>query len=166
MQLIEDSNNESTDPLQKYLDYKNKAKALLSDLGLDAIKPKYLNVLNAHPEIDAIGFTAYTPYFNDGEPCEYGVGPHSVRLLADFDDEPFTEEDCYIGDWADEWTLRYAGNKVNGHFEPPDDLKSLYTDLVNLDADIDHDLYMHVFGDHVQVVVTRDTIIINEYSHD
>jgi hypothetical protein len=49
-----------------------KAKAILA--------PGLQEFMEAHPDVKAIGWTQYTPYFNDGEECIFGV--HSLHASA------------------------------------------------------------------------------------
>lgn len=37
--------------------------------------PEYLKgIMPAHEKVIAIGWTQYTPYFNDGDPCTFSIG--------------------------------------------------------------------------------------------
>lgn len=37
-------------------------------------------VFKKYPDIKNIGWTQYTPYFNDGEPCEFGVNTYGESI--------------------------------------------------------------------------------------
>lgn len=43
--------------------------------------------LDACPEVTGIHWTQYTPYFNDGESCEFSVNEFCFHILEDEDDE-------------------------------------------------------------------------------
>lgn len=43
--------------------------------------------LDECPEVTGIHWTQYTPYFNDGESCEFGVNEICFHILEDEDDE-------------------------------------------------------------------------------
>ena len=43
--------------------------------------------LDACPEVTGIHWTQYTPYFNDGESCEFSVNEFCFHILDDEDDE-------------------------------------------------------------------------------
>lgn len=55
-------------------EYKKKCEALL--------KQAFKEYFEKHTNIDNIKFTAYTPYFNDGEACYYMVGNFNVILKS------------------------------------------------------------------------------------
>lgn len=41
--------------------------------GLAAMKTAFIDFFNEHPDIHALSWRQYTPYFNDGDPCVFGV---------------------------------------------------------------------------------------------
>ena len=53
-----------------------------------------IDAVLAFPEIDSIRWDQYTPYFNDGEPCEFGSYEPRFRLTG-------TDEDSENGDYED-----------------------------------------------------------------
>jgi hypothetical protein len=52
------------------------------------LKVALIALLKEDKEITAVRWYQYTPYFNDGEPCEFGL----ARLEVSFDDGEFTDE--------------------------------------------------------------------------
>lgn len=85
----------------------------------------------------SFSWTQYTPYFNDGEECEFGVNCDWPYVNdVDFDDrDETTFEDLFV-------TIRDF--------------------LWNIDADAFRDS----FGDHCRVTVTRTGVTVEEYRHD
>lgn len=53
-------------------------------------------VLDKHPIIGRFTWTQYTPYFNDGEPCEFGVHDLNVVTQRDVDDQDDDRETSVI----------------------------------------------------------------------
>lgn len=56
----------------------DKGKTLLSE-ALKAIFEEY-------PQIESISWTQYTPYFNDGDSCEFSVNTWDIELNEEEDD--------------------------------------------------------------------------------
>ena len=64
-----------------------KGKALLSE-ALKAIFEEY-------PQIESISWTQYTPYFNDGDSCEFSVNTWDIELNEE-EDDTYSEEKSKI----------------------------------------------------------------------
>src|SRR4051794_30400356 len=75
---------------QQVVDARNqmreKAKALVSE-GTKAIFEEYGDI------VESFGWTQYTPYFNDGDECVFGV--HDLKIMAADADEGDREEYGY-----------------------------------------------------------------------
>lgn len=124
---------------------KNKMKTE----GASAIATAINEVFEKHPEIKAIGWQQYTPYFNDGDACVFGmhgfyysktdVDPENV--IEPTDDEP----------WI------YASRR-----DPMDEAVS------NLECTLDDvsELMKAAFGDHVYVIATRAGFHVGDYDHE
>lgn len=96
----------------------------------------------ANPTIEAISWTQYTPYFNDGDTCEFSahIDYPDYRLV---DSDPDDEMDDF----------------------PYDDKNK--KSLVKILSSINEEIYLEAFGDHKRIVVNRDgTVEIEEYEHD
>lgn len=105
------------------------------------------------PGLSAIRWRQYTPYFNDGDPCEFRTGDVTLR----FEDSPEVAGD-YEDGFEDSWSLRYN--------EDP-----RYTDTLNelaraVGGREFYDVLIDAFGDHAEVTVTKDKIDVEYYEHD
>lgn len=143
---------------------------------IEELQPIIQAVLD-DPTIVEFGWRQYTPYFNDGEPCEFSVHGTWVRTDAEVD----TEEEAF-----DEYDLEIWGHpslgKVNGHYEGewpnrkyiedgyegPD--RARYDRIKALEKAIEGDEFNNVlleaFGDHAAVTVRRDGIEVESYDHE
>ncbi len=119
----------------------NEKKQALMKQVKEQLQPALLEVLNNNPNIIAIGWRQYTPYFNDGDTCEFSV--HDVQWC---DSEEMLEDSM--------WEWNYAN-------DGPEDLQAL-ADVINGNEDI----MKEVFGDHVQVTVTREGVEVEGYDHE
>jgi len=139
-----------------------KKKAFEEELaahGEAALKEEFKKFFDAHPEIEAVRWVQYTPYFADGDPCEFGVGEFTARLVesgegaeAEDEEDEEDEEEDENEDWAED--------------EDDDDESFDYVEGLSVFKKIDEDFYETVFGDHCKVTATRDGFEVVEYEHE
>jgi len=124
------------------------AKATFKDL----VKVGFAEFFVAHPEIQAIKWKQYTPYFNDGDACVFSVHDWYAKptdaALAPKDDED--EENGFIDPWS-------MGNG------PLAAAKKSGAELFKL---LDDEMMKGAFGDHAEVTATRDGFEVESYEHD
>lgn len=115
----------------------------------------------------AVSWTQYTPWFNDGDTCEFGV------CEPGFTSNPKVAEAWLNGDreWEDESGDYYDADIYsyerpwNDKYPHPDGLQK--EDLVLPVAHYEFEYAMlGMFGNHTEVVVTPNRVIQTEYSHD
>jgi len=110
-------------------------------------------IFSDHPRLIAFKWSQYTPYFNDGDTCEFGINDAYYK----FDD---TEEED--GDYGDGFqsVYSYKGNEEPAH-------KVAARDAVQkLMGSVDEKDIKTLFGDHVEITASRDGFVVEEYSHD
>ena len=128
----------------------NAARARFRAEGEAAIKSAVKEFFEQNPEVTAIGWTQYAPYFNDGEPCEFGVGEMYATSMP-LDHEDFEDRMFSWGDYPDE-------------FNP--DTKEVNEFLRDLSS-VPEDIYESLFGTDSLIVITRDGNRVEDYSdHD
>lgn len=98
----------------------------------------FRELLEKHPVVQKIMWTQYTPYFNDGDECVFSVHEPEINDLCSWQ----------IGE-SESQALKTAADEAEK--------------LINM---LPEDLLQDVFGDHVQVTVTRDGITVDGYNHD
>jgi len=108
----------------------------------------FKEVFDAHPEIKAIGWTQYTPYYNDGNPCVFGVGDFSY---SEEDVDPSKPGSLY----EEPWSESYGRDKGQ-----------LAAAVNGLARELPDDVMNAAFGDHVRVIATREGFHTTGYSHD
>jgi len=140
----------------------------------------------AFPEVAAIRWRQYTPYFNDGDVCEFSVHEPAVFSKKDF--EEGVDDDYEYNSWRgpSSWTYKYVAENIDryGDLEVykqqiadyelmKAELGSRYEEIVrgikkflNVFNSIEDDTMLSLFGDHVEITVTPDGIEIDEYSHE
>lgn len=107
---------------------KRESRALLRD----ALAAKAASLFEKHPKVEGFSWRQYTPYFNDGDPCRFGVH-------ADYPDiNGLTYDEYGYGKNADA------------------DLKAAAKDIAALVRSFDVDDLEAAFGDPSTVFVYRD----------
>jgi hypothetical protein len=155
----------------------NKGDKRTPQKPLSELEPLIRAVID-DPTIKAFGWTQYTPYFNDGEPCTFGV--HGAWFLTvddpDVDDveEFYTYElDCTdhpsLGKVETEWAGRWPNREiVSETYEGPDEERYRRTKALSdaIIAGAFEDVLLEAFGDHAEVRVQATGITVDTYEHD
>lgn len=130
--------------------------------GVNEFLPMLDAVLDA-PEVAGVRWRQYTPYFNDGEPCQFGVGDIYVRIG--------TDEDCEDGDYDDgfvsSWDMRADKSDWRSDKIKPELLEARSA-MKTLEQSMDHfrDFLEDTFGDHAVVTATKNGFNVEFYDHD
>lgn len=130
------------------------------------------------PTMKAFGWTQYTPYFNDGDPCVFGVSEPWFLTTDDPDPDDVADhfgfhvgysghpslgkrEYDYRGNWPDRVRIPLA---YEGADEARFDRVSVLSDAIESGAF--NDVLLEAFGDHATVTVRASGISIDTYEHD
>jgi hypothetical protein len=125
------------------------------------LRPLLEGFLKDHPSIESLKWRQYTPYFNDGDTCTFGVHELYARIVDSADD---------IGDYEDGY-VSIPGSSSNYFAESgfaecggTRELAGILNDLESA-LQSNEEACLAAFGDHVEVTVARDGIEVEEYSH-
>jgi len=150
-------------------------------------------LFNEYPIIKQVHFTAYTPYFNDGDECEYACH-HEYSGFNGYSD---AGELCSIvselfGIKPSHDVLHSGSEKVwveapNPDYNPNGDetyynRKTKHDHIVNKNFNKDHktavkefrsylalftdEQYKNMFGDHAFVMIDSNGVYVEGYNHD
>lgn len=78
-----------------------------------------LDALLAYPEVEAVRWEQYTPYFNDGDVCEFGVREPRIKFVGedaggDYDDGFSEDGKSYpLGYWETHYDPYAYGRRTN-----------------------------------------------------
>lgn len=108
-----------------------------------------------NPNIEAVRWAQYTPYFNDGDTCEFGVGELYFKLVGG---DPEAGDDGDGFQYLSAYTARKEGYIEQDWFKA---LNELSAALESSEEEL-----LAAFGDHVRVTVTQSGVDIEEYEHD
>ena len=144
------------------------------------------------PKVQAVVWSQYTPYFNDGDECVFSVNDPCF-ITKNFDREellnPYEYEDddeygsLSIGNW--DQLIENSKNAMNRHdatqwakeYYPKHiaKLEQMQEDFPGYDVKItaftklltdNEDMLQAVYGDHAAVYLTPTEVIVEEYDHD
>jgi hypothetical protein len=119
--------------------------------GASALGEVFKEFFSAHPECQAVRWRQYTPYWNDGEPCEFSTHTFAVKMS----DSPESAGDYEDG--FEDWYERRKNESAS--------LLSALTAAREI-GKIDDEIFEMSFGDHVKVTATREGFEVEEYEHD
>ena len=148
------------------------------------------------PKIQAVVWSQYTPYFNDGDECVFSINdPCFVTENFDSNDlqNPYEYEDSdeygtldipsYVANWdeaiardraelakptASEWVKGYYPKAIAKIEQQQKDFPG-YDVKIKAFASLLHDnedMLREVYGDHAAVYLTPSEVIVEEYAHD
>jgi hypothetical protein len=134
------------------------------------LSTEFKKIFDQYPEVHAIAWTQYTPYFNDGDACEFNIHDINFKLTPDgilksgvtLKDLPETDEDDEIGsEYFWESDIPYSSDRTAFGDQLHEAEKAL-----NKFAESFEDLFKKAFGDHSEIICTREGFQIDECSHD
>ncbi|MEV0470735.1 hypothetical protein [Streptomyces prunicolor] len=136
-----------------------------------------LQALLDDPTIIEFGWTQYTPYFNDGEVCEFSANELWVRTTAETDTEDREYDDYDLTLWDHPSLGRekyeYVGEGWNRQcipvaYEGQDEKRYYRVKALNevITSGAYETALLDAFGDHALVTVRKDGIEVESYEHD
>lgn len=133
--------------------FHDKVKAAREELNVVAkkqFKEFSTQLFDIHPNLELFGWTQYTPYFNDGDECIFGVNDCFVVMKNQL-------EEYQNGD---HWDFASTYNETDK------ERIAAFKDIRNFLSNFEDEDMQHMFGDHIKVEVTRSGVVTEEYSHD
>ena len=129
-----------------------------------------------NPGITGVVWTQYTPYFNDGDTCEFSVGDLTFTNapLDELSDIRWGE---YEGETEGVWAADNVGYILESDREYHQDTKNMIIAAGGVDAasctlfskavgsSEMEDVMQAMFGDHVKVIATREGFDVEDYDH-
>ena len=120
------------------------------------LKAAFREFFEKHPEVKEVVWNQYTPYFNDGETCTFGVNDWALKIDGVKSTDKYSDDTDYVGPYD----MREAiGLTPNTSAVLKQDVSALF-DLAG------NEVMELVFGDHAKVVASPDGFNVEEYEHD
>lgn len=155
--------------IQVMQNFENKINEAIKASGPEMVT-KLTKTVFDNPGVESIQWDQYTPYFNDGDPCEFSVHEPAIKIAGWEEIAEFWAD--YPGGFFSSWSIGYV-IKQNPDLSIPEglNLEQLTEDLNNLAKTIcstqGQKILYTLFGDHVRVVVTPDgNYEVEDIDHD
>jgi len=151
----------------------DQMKAELKSEGQRLLHKNFSEFLRKYPEVECIKWAQYTPYFNDGEACVFRRHDF-LASLTDSDNKDNYECDISVLAQSDIQDPSNVEKAKRWDFWPSlreltsrerqliEDYRALKTEVGCLPDEV----YLDIFGDHVQVTATSTGFTVEEYEHD
>lgn len=138
--------------LKQAMEKVQEARKQATEQAKATLGPALQQFLKDNPEVKSIVWTQYTPYFNDGDPCVFGI---SEVYFLKTEIEEFDYNEIVEGD---------EGNTISTYRnETP--IGKACKELAQMLNDAE-EVLEEVFGDHVRVIVTSKGVDVQDYEHD
>lgn len=114
-------------------------------------------IFDEFPEVNSFSWTQYTPYFNDGEECVFGV--NGLCALNGFDEYDYDEESEGDGE-----NIYQKAEENNAEGKKAKKIIKVIEDFI---SSAPEDLLKAIFDDHCKVTIYRNKPTdVEEYEHD
>lgn len=147
--------------LEKLNELKSKMAAVKAEMareGKQAFQEACDEVFQAHPKLESFSWVQYTPYFNDGEPCEFHVYEDLAKMVFEGKDLEYV------------WVNHRGEAVVEGveDVEDKDGLVAAAEAAIKVTSFLagNGEIALDAFGDHAKVTVSRDGIDVEHCDHD
>lgn len=143
----------STPEYDALLEHVENAKREVEAKAKSAVGALFKAFFAANPDIGALKWTQYTPYFNDGEPCEFSVNSDFDVLLGKYvtPEEDSDDDDDKVNEFIENYELED---------------KKIEAAISSLGRVVDESIFLSAFGDHAKVIATPEGFHVTEYDHD
>jgi len=144
-QMAKQKTNPVLQEIKEFQEKWEQEKEILAKKFKENFQKFFQEIFETHPKLKAFKFTAYTPYFCDGDPCEYEI--HDVYDVLWDNNEDFIDK--YELEGEEEKEVDEILEKIN-----------------EIIFAIDQEFYKISFGDHVEIIVYPNKIKTSGYDHD
>lgn len=146
------------------MSYLNQVKSELEQLQIEMKEKASIalsNIFEHYPEVTAISWHQYIPYFNDGDACTFRIGevfvmtgPITKELAQTIADNPYAVEEQEEDEWPND--VQVLETWGDGKSESASEISSFLNSI--------EDTIQALYGDYASVVLTRDHgTIIEEF---
>lgn len=153
----------------------------------DKLKVAFKEFFESYPEFQTIEWVQYSPYFNDGEECEFSVHefgytadldwyhPDDAETIENRDYSPYELESMTAFDAPSDYERKssYYKNKVAAWDSLSEEAKErayvlnkAWSKFSGTLRSIPEDIYEATFGNHKQIRITLEGIEVTSYDHD
>jgi len=150
----------------------------LRDKGKELFVKECKTLFQSYPELKSFGWTQYTPYFMDGDPCvfyantEYfyvnGYDSEELDVMDTRFDEDQIGENLFLG--HDKETRIWDQKKNNWNISTNSVYNPKYELIIDRISDLlgsfSEDDFFDFFGDHAMVVISEKGAFVEDWDHE
>ncbi len=116
-----------------------------------------VELFDKYSNLESFGWNQYTPYFNDGDECIFRANIDYIDINGEsYDDMDDVRET--------RWDSATRSQVPNPMFNA--DKANMIKEIKSILKSVDREFLKEAYGDHVEVVVTRQGSEVNDYEHD
>lgn len=149
--------------LKSLLTKREKINAEITEATKKLLRDETASLFEEFPNIVRFAWTQYTPYFNDGDECVFRCH-HDTPYVVFAGNEEEDDEECEFSEYNySDW------DDVARKYVPKTQLteeEKAGKAVIDMLAPFEDSDFKQIFGDHVKVIITREGVEVEEYSHD
>lgn len=146
--------------IEKLTELKDRMEKIKAEMVVEGKKHFHeacTEIFEANPKLESFSWEQYTPYFNDGEECIFGVRADDVNVTFEGKDLE------YVSVWK--------GEAVGDGVEDVEDQEALTKAVEDIGKVTrflmtNEEIAQDAFGDHCRVVVHRNGVDVEHSDHD
>lgn len=151
-------NSEKKPTLMEYKEKLTKLKSEFMEASKVAMREAFQGIFDNFSWIKSFSFTAYTPYFNDGDICEFSVHSDYPNINKSDGEIDYIDANA-LNECRKEWDIPTTVTL--------DELKRARKVISETLSTFDDDVFKDTYGDHAEVTILRSgKVKVKEYSHD
>lgn len=142
----------------------NKLKDEIFELSKDLFSKVTKEIFDKYPRIESFSWTQYTSYTKGvfvANVCDIKINGELV------DQSDWINPDTIIGQgtWNKEKKI-FENMKIVPNVKYDSVMSDASNEIVNFLSYFDDDFYLDQFGDHAEIVITKQGVNIHEYDHE
>ena len=131
----------------------------------EALKEGANELFSKYPDLESFSWRQFTPYFNDGDPCEFDIyeEPHNLIYKGKDIGEYSEENEERVYKWRDKSLTKFGATLFNSYQE----YNSMKQEIINFILLLEpmSNTVQSVLGEGL-VTISRDGVEVEEYDHD
>jgi hypothetical protein len=156
---------ESIKALKEASENYHKVKEEFTEKCKSLLEKSFNELFEKYPALEEVRWNQYSPYFNDGDSCEFSANTEYCEINGESPDDKECDREIIVdyGKWNG---TEYVGRKtaINPNYNP--EKGDMVNDVKDLLALIPDDVYEEMYDNHTSVIVTREGIETEDYEHD
>jgi hypothetical protein len=160
--------NEKLEKLKEKRDLIENLKSDLIDFTSDIFEYFYEYIFDKYSKLESFGWTQYTPYFSDGDENIFSANTDYILINGEWaNDSKWLNKKNVItwGTWdREEKIYKVRVEEDNPNYDSV--LSEANSEIINFLSNFDDEFYLRKFGNHAEIVVTKNGVDISDYEHD